>query len=178
MRALPVTLVIAMTCLATREAAADDLLEALHLEGWYGKVGVESGVAFGRDRGTSPTLGGVATFVHANNRMEWWGAQADLLADWNGDRDTGMRWSVGPELGVFIVGTDVSYFGERIDGATRHGMQVRLKLTTGIAALYLRGTQLWNGDDAKSLEIGIQIKAPVLIKRPRRTYAGESVATR
>lgn len=171
-------LIVAVMCAAPRLASADSLLDAIHLEGWYAKVGVESGIAFARERGTSPTLGGALTVVHANNSLEWFGIQADVLADWNGDRDTGMRWSAGPEAGVFIVGSDVSYFGERVDGQIRHGMQVRVKLTTGIAALYLRGAQLWSGDDATSIEIGMQLKLPVLIKRHRRTYAGEAVATR
>lgn len=177
----PVWIVVALLgafCAVPREAAADSLLDSIRLEGWYAKVGIESGIAFARERGTSPTLGGALTIVHANNSLEWFGVQADVLADWNGDRDTGMRWSVGPEAGVFIVGSDVSYFGERLDGQIRHGMQVRVKLTTGIAALYLRGAQLWNGDDATSIEIGMQIKLPVLIKRHRRAYAGEAVAKR
>src|SRR5688572_20647440 len=57
----------------------------LALEGWYGKVGLQSGVVFGRERGTSPLLGGTATFVRMNEHLEWYGLQGDLLIDWNGD---------------------------------------------------------------------------------------------
>ncbi|MEO8705026.1 MAG: hypothetical protein ABI867_33545, partial [Kofleriaceae bacterium] len=149
-------------------AGAESLLEGLKLEGWYGKVGVESGVAFGRDRGASPLLGGVATLVHINDHLEWAGVQADLLVDWNGDRDAGTRWSVGPEAGVSIWGADVSYFGERLEGDVHNGMQVRGKITVGLAAVYVRGAYAFGGSDAAVLDVGLQLKAPVFIKRPRR----------
>jgi hypothetical protein len=147
--------------------ASADPLDGLRLEGWYGKLGVESGVAFGRDRGASPLLGGVATFVHINDRREWFGLQGDLLADGNGELSTGARWSIGPEAGVSIYGFDISYFGERLEGTSRHGAQARIKLTVGVAALYARAAYI-PAVDAASFDIGMQLKAPVFIKRPRR----------
>jgi hypothetical protein len=148
--------------------AAADPLDGLRLEGWYGKLGVETGVAFGPERGTSPLLGGVATFVHINDQREWIGLQGDLLADGNGDRPAGARWSFGPEAGVSIYGFDGGYYGERLDDVTRHGAQARVKLTIGIAALYARASYTPRGD-AASFDLGMQLKAPVFIKRPRRT---------
>jgi hypothetical protein len=170
--------VVAVAVLAPRAAAADGMLSALKLEGIYGKIGVESGVAFGRDdRGSAPLLGIATTLVHVNDHLEWWGLQADALVDWNADHAAGTRWTVGPEAGVSIIGADISYFGERFDGTTRHGMAVRAKLTVGLAALYVRGAYTVAPTDGSSLEVGMQLKFPVLIKRHRRSYAGE-VATR
>ncbi|MCW5804523.1 MAG: hypothetical protein KIT31_19285 [Deltaproteobacteria bacterium] len=161
-----------------RDARADSLVSALRLEGTYLKVGLETGVVFNRERERAPLLGGVVTLVRANNDYEWYGLQADLLADGNGARDAGARWSLGPEAGVSVFGADVSYCGERLDGATRHGLAVRTKLTVGVVAVYARGSYLWSGADAASIDVGVQLKLPVLMKRPRRAYAGEAVARR
>jgi hypothetical protein len=168
MRAVCGFLVLAIT---HQLAAADSLTDDLAVEGWYGKVGLETGVVFGRDRGTAPLLGGVATLVHINDDLEWVGMQADVLADWNGDRDAGTRWSLGPEAGVFFYGADVSYFGERVDGATHHGLQIRAKLTLGYAAVYVRGAYALRGADEASLDVGLQLKVPVLVRRPKRGSA-------
>jgi hypothetical protein len=175
-RALLLSLAFALTTAET--AHADTLIEALRLEGTYLKVGVETGVVFGRERERAPLLGGVVTLVRANNHYEWYGLQADLLADWNGSRDAGARWSFGPEAGISVFGADVSYFGERLDGSTRHGMAVRTKITAGLVAIYARGAYLWSGADAASIDVGLQLKLPVVMKRPRRAYAGEAVARR
>ena len=117
-------LITLLAVLGAGHAAADPLA-GVNLEGWYGKLGVESGVAFGAERGTSAVVGGVATLVHINDRREWIGLQGDLLADGNGRLEAGARWSIGPEAGVSIYGVDVSYMGRRLDGATQHGMALR-----------------------------------------------------
>jgi len=159
---------VAIVAVAGARAAAADPLDGLHLEGWYGKLGVESGVAFGRERGTAPLVGGVATFVHINDDREWLGFQADLLADGNGDLPTGVRWSVGPEAGVSIYGVDVSYYGERVAGDTHHGLALRAKLTVGLAAIYGRTSFALRGSDERVFDVGLQLKLPVLIRRPHR----------
>jgi hypothetical protein len=156
-----------VACLCVPTSAAANPLEGLKVEGWYGKLGVESGVVFGRDRGAAPLLGGVATFVHVNDRFEWAGVQGDLLADGNGELGTGARWSFGPEVGVSVYGVDVGYFGERLSGSTRHGMQTRVKLTVGVVALYARVSYALRGADEASFDVGMQLKAPVFIRRPR-----------
>jgi hypothetical protein len=161
-------LLIAVVLIWAGDATADPLA-GVNLEGWYGKLGVESGVAFGAERGTSAVVGGIVTLVHLNERREWLGLQGDLLADGNGARSAGARWSIGPEAGVSIYGVDVSYMGRRIDGATQHGMALRAKLTVGIAAIYARASYALVGADEMEVDIGIQLKAPVWIKRPRRT---------
>ena len=167
---------VVIALLTPGAARADSLVSALRLEGWYGKLGVESGVVFARERDAAPLLGGTATFVHSNNYNEWFGLQADLLADWNGARDAGARWSVGPEAGVLFYGVDVSYFGERVDEQNRHGMQVRAKLTVGLAALYVRGAYTVTPVESSSIDVGLQLKLPVYMKRHRRVYAGAAVA--
>ena len=68
MRALGIGLLV--VC-ATSGIAAANPLEGIKLDGWYGKVGLETGVVFARDRGTAPLLGGVATLVKANDEFEW-----------------------------------------------------------------------------------------------------------
>jgi len=153
----------------------------LYLDGWYGKVGLESGVVFARERGAAPTLGGAATLVHLNDQLEWYGLQADLLVDWNGDRPAGARWSLGPEFGVSLYGIDLSYFGEQTGGGLHHGLQVRAKLTIGLAAVYLRGASTLAGapgEDETSVEAGLQLKLPVYIGRHRRSMRGAALASR
>lgn len=157
----------AFLCLAARPAAAERL-RGLHLAGWYGKIGLETGAVFARERDASPLLGATATFVRMNDDLEWMGLQADLLADWNGDRDAGARWSVGPEVGVALYGVDVGYFGERVDGETRHGVAVRAKLTVGLAAVYVRGAYALSSTEASSVDVGLQLKLPVIMARNRK----------
>jgi hypothetical protein len=169
---------VALATCAVPRAAAAETLRGLHLEGWYGKIGLESGVVFARERGAAPILGGTATFVRMNDHLDWYGLQGDLLVDWNGDRDAGGRWSLGPELGRSLYGIDISYFGERTDGATHHGFQLRAKLTVGLAAVYLRGAYALTGADESSLETGLQVKLPVFIARPRRSPRSTGLASR
>jgi len=163
--ALPVLAVL----LTAAAPAGAETFKGLHLEGWYGKLGLETGVVFARERATAPLLGAAATFVRMNDHLEWYGLQADLLADWNGDRDAGARWSVGPEAGVLIYGVDLSYFGERVDGASHHGFQARAKLTVGVAAIYVRAAFVAIGGDETSLDTGLQLKLPVYTHRNRRS---------
>jgi hypothetical protein len=159
--------VAAIACAVPRPAAAD--LRELALAGWYGKVGLETGVVFARERGTSALLGGVATLVRIDEDLEWYGLQADLLIDGNGEGPAGARWSVGPELGRSIFGFDVGYFGQRLDrgpdAATHHGFQIRVKLTVGVAAVYVRTSYALIGADEAALDVGLQLKAPVWMRR-------------
>ena len=90
------------------------------------------------------------------------------------DRSAGARWSVGPEAGVAVYGMDVSYFGERVDGDTRHGFQVRTKLTVGLVAVYVRGAYVLSGPEASSLDVGLQLKLPVFIARNRTSMRAAS----
>ena len=196
--AAPAALLVAAAFCAVPRAAAADRIRALHLEGWYGKLGLESGVVFGRERGAAPIFGTTATFVRMNEHLEWYGLQGDLLVDGNGDLDAGLRWSLGPEFGVALYGVDVSYFGERTDGETHHGFQARAKLTVGLAALYVRGAFALTGassgipgapaspagaagtpsGEEKSLEVGLQVKLPVFIARNRRSMRSLALAAR
>jgi hypothetical protein len=187
---LAVVAAVLVACAVPRAAAADRI-RALHLEGWYGKLGLETGVVFARERGASPLFGATATFVRMNEHLEWYGLQGDLLVDGNGDRDAGFRWSLGPEFGVALYGIDISYFGERTSGETHHGFQVRAKLTVGLAALYVRGAFALSGvtgapssvtgvpaGDETSIEAGLQVKLPVFIARNRRSMRSLALAAR
>jgi len=169
MRCFLIAAVVTIPAIATA-----DPLAGLHLEGWYLKLGAETGVVISRsstERGAAPLVGGVMTFVHINDDREWVGLQADLLADGNDELATGARWSFGPEAGVSIYGVDVGYFGERVAGATHHGMQLRAKLTVGLAAVYARASYSLVGADETTVDIGIQLKAPIWMKRPKRGAA-------
>jgi hypothetical protein len=173
MRASPIAVTLCALCALSAPAGAERF-RSLHLEGWYGKVGLETGAVFARERPAAPLLGAVATMVRMNDHLEWFGVQADLLADWNGDRSAGARWSIGPEAGVAVYGMDVSYFGERVDGDTRHGFQVRTKLTVGLVAVYIRGAYALSGPEASSLDAGLQLKLPVFIARNRTSMRAAS----
>jgi hypothetical protein len=151
--------------LAPRAASAD--LSDLKLEGTYGKLGAQTGYAFSRERGSSPHVGVVGTFVHINEFLEWYGVQADLTVDGNGDHKAGGRWSFGPEAGVAVYGVDISYFGQRIDTGVQHGMQIRTKLTVGVAAVYLRASHAMINGDETSFDIGLQLKKPVFVRRKK-----------
>jgi hypothetical protein len=148
--------------LLARPARADGPVGALPYigDGWYGKLGVQLGTAFARDRGAGLVAGGVFTVVKLTD-LRWYGAQADLMLDTNGDADSGARWSIGPEFGVAIIGADISYFGERVEGETRHGLAVRGKLTLGFFAVYLRFGGVFADADPFSVEAGLQIKLPL-----------------
>jgi hypothetical protein len=148
--------------LLARPARADGPVGALPYigDGWYGKLGVQLGTAFARDRGAGLVAGGVFTLVKLKD-MDWYGLQADLMLDTNGDADSGARWSIGPEFGHLILGADVSYFGERVEGETRHGLAARGKLTLGFFAVYLRFGYLNADADPYSMEVGLQIKLPI-----------------
>jgi hypothetical protein len=126
------------------------------------KLGVEAGGAAGRDRGAGVVAGAIATLIYISPSLTWFGGQADLLVDSNGDADAGARWSIGPEVGHLFVGGDISYIGERVAGETHHGIAIRPKLTIGIAAVYLRYARM-SGDDGTSVEAGVQLKLPLKI---------------
>jgi hypothetical protein len=189
--------------LMTATPAAADLLPWPALEGWYGKVGVETGAVVARtgadDRGAAPLLGMVGTWVHINEHAEWVGIQGDFLLDWGGAARLGTRWSFGPELGVSVYGLDVGYHGERDDTGTRHGIQVRAKVTVGVAAIYVRsaftaparslhpapgaaddggrgGGRFGRVGAGSSIDVGLQLKLPALVRRARRRPAAVASA--
>lgn len=155
---------------ARADAEESSILDAG--DGWYGKLGVQIGTPFARDRGTGLVVGGVFTAVWLKD-MRWYGVQADLMMDTNGDASTGARWSLGPEIGDGVVGGDISYFGERIDGDTRHGVAVRGKLTIGFLAVYLRYGHVFADGDTESVEAGLQIKFPLFYPPPASGSSGD-----
>ena len=85
--------------------------------------------------------------------------------------EAGARWSLGPEAGVSIYGVDVSYMGRRQTGETQHGLQVsreaHRRTRRGLRACELRDDRP-GARDAMEVDIGLQLKAPFWIKRPRR----------
>ncbi len=152
---------------AAATARADDH-GSWSITGTYFKFGVEAGDAFARDRGNDLFAGPVLSIVHINDDLLWYGLQTDVIVDGNGDADAGIRWSFGPELGKVLFGGDLSYTGERVSGTTYHGLAGRVKLTVGLAALFLRYSYLFDSPDANVVDVGIQLKLGYPLNEKKR----------
>lgn len=141
-------------------AAADD-----DLDGQYVKAGPNlCVVAHGGERGTGVAAGLEGAYTFFRGRT-WTGGTAELARDFTGDDDS-TRWALGPKLGYLFAGLDVRYAGERNAGETRHGVNLRLRLTVPLGGLYAGVTQLGTGDDAaRFVEVGVQFKLGPRIAR-------------
>jgi hypothetical protein len=144
-------------------ARADDHSK-VDIDGWYFKPGLELSAIGLRDRGAGLAIGPVLSLVYLDEKSDvlpWYGIQADVLVDSNGDADAGARWSLGPQAGVVIFGGDVSYFGERVGGQTYHGIAGRAKLSFVLFGFYVRVAHVFDSPDGTSLEGGAYIKLPI-----------------
>ena len=124
-----------------------------------GKLGAEAAIGSATGRGGSVMLGAAATYVHVMPDLAWYGIQADVLADWDGSSTFSPRWTVGPEFGFAILGGDISYYGQVLDKTVENGVALRLKLTVGFAAIYLRYGYLPRAEH-HSVDFGAQLKFP------------------
>jgi len=170
MRRCLALIVLALVLLTAAPARAEGPpVPAVDFVGTYFKVGLGLGGAFARERSAGFVIGPLIELIRLpdNDAMFWYGAQADLMVDSNGDADTGARWSIGPTFGKFVVGADLEYLGERVGGETYHGLGGRLKLTVGIAALYFRYGHTFDSPDADFAEVGLQLKLPIRLGKPR-----------
>ena len=132
------------------------------LDGWYPMGGLSIGGAMARDRGKGFVMGGVLSVVHLDDDLAWYGVEANLAMDTNGSGPTGARYSVGPEVGSYFFGVQAGYFGERLDGETRHGIEGTFKLTVGVIGFYARVSHVTSSDaDPNSVELGMQVKSPL-----------------
>jgi hypothetical protein len=152
--------VVALVCLVPASAHAEK--GDFKVAGWYGKAGGMLGTVLARDRGTGFVIGGVATLVHLDSDYRWYGAQVDLALDTNGDAPMGGRWTIGPEAGTALFGALAGYYGEHVDGETRHGVFGGVKVTIGFLAAYARVTHVVTSDtDPTAVDLGLQIKTLV-----------------
>lgn len=113
-----------------------------HLDGQYLKAGPNLGLSFrdhGRGTGLVAGVEGAYTFMRG---PIWTGGTCELARDFTGADST--RWAIGPKLGYLFVGLDLRYAGERAAGATRSGVNLRLRLTTALGGLYLGGTRYFH----------------------------------
>ena len=150
---------VAIVLSQTAVAAADD-----DLDGKYVKAGPNLClVVHDGGRGTGVTAGLEAAFTYFRGRT-WTGGTAELARDFTGDDST--RWAVGPKLGYLFAGLDLRYAGERNQGATAHGVNVRLRLTVPLGGVYFGFTRL-SADGAGShfFEVGAQFKLGPRIAR-------------
>jgi hypothetical protein len=124
------------------------------------KVGVEGAIGNATGRGWTLLLGPAATYTHINRSLWWYGMQADVLGDFSGGTAISPRWTIGPQFGLAVLGGDLSYYGQAFDGLVFHGAAIRLKLTIGVAALYVRYGHLPEAGH-HSFDFGAQLKLPI-----------------
>jgi hypothetical protein len=154
----------AVTLLAGRaHAGDDDEVPEFKIAGWYAKPGLALGGVVLRDRGAGFVVGPAFSLVHVGEEDEpkWYGLQADLLADTNGEADLGWRWSIGPQAGYVLLGGDISYFGEYVGDSLYHGVSGRAKLTFGFLGFYAKFAHVFDSPDGDSLELGLYGKIPI-----------------
>ena len=113
------------------------------------------------DVGTGFMLGGeLSVFYWLHPRIKfvpnYTGLVVDALFDWKRDA---MRMMIGPEIGWAPIGIDGGYLLDRTGGVTRHGGAVRLFLSMGIAAIFVRYGNIKGAPDF--VDWGMMIKIPL-----------------
>ncbi|KFE69647.1 hypothetical protein [Hyalangium minutum] len=138
--------------------------------GRYLLLGVNAGVA-GRP-GTNGALlsdekwaavGFEASAVRLPGANYWWfGGYMDFIQVLP---NRASRLSIGPELGFGFLGVDVGLLGEYsgLTGKFNGGLQGRIMLTTGVAAVYLGAPCLY---DSEVRALRAQVQAGMVFKVP------------
>ena len=149
----------AVLCVASSAAAQQPLGEAFvvgYEPSWYALGGVTGGASF-----QSPQNGGFAGVELSVVRLLenfWAGAYADAAFDFG--PQTAIV-TAGPEIGYSFAGIDggaAARFGE---SGTDFGLQGRLVLTAGVAAIY--GRYLYWPDSAEQgVQVGAMFKFPIV----------------
>jgi len=155
----PALALVATVLSQSAVAAADD-----DLDGQYVKAGPNLClVVHDGDRGTGVAAGLEGAYTFFRGRT-WTGGTGELARDFTGDDST--RWAVGPKLGYLLAGLDLRYAGERNEGSTAHGVNVRLRITVPLGGVYVGVTRL-SADDVTTrfLEVGVQFKLGPRIAR-------------
>jgi hypothetical protein len=128
-------------------------------DGSYVMVGPSLALTLDRGEGNGAAVGGEASFVGVRDAL-WVGAYLDAVHAFAADET---RLSVGPELGVRFLGVDAGYVLKVGQRATQHGLALRPMLTLGVVTVYFRSTWL-AGEHADWLgELGVLLKAPILL---------------
>jgi hypothetical protein len=128
-------------------------------DGSYVMLGPSLTLTLDRDEGDGGALGGEASFVGVRDAL-WAGAYLDAVHAFAADET---RLSIGPEVGVRLLGVDAGYVLNLGARSAQHGLAVRPMLTLGVVTVYFRSTWL-AGERADWLgELGVLLKAPILL---------------
>lgn len=131
--------------------------------GIWGSAGVPLGL--GIHRGPNQFFfGAEASVFHLNRDFRWLGGYADIVAEPSSEA---VRVSVGPEIGMAVLGMDAGYVRE-IGGAGRHGFAVRPMLTLAFTTLAFRVGHFPGDDGGTYGELTLLVKIPFEIKTEPR----------
>jgi hypothetical protein len=129
-------------------------------DGSYIMLGPSLAVLLDRGEDASFVLGGELSVVSVSDAF-WLGAYLDAAHAFAIDET---RLSIGPELGVRFLGLDggyvLSFGGHR---SPQHGVAIRPMLTFGIVTAYFRSSWLLGGHADWYGELGLLLKAPIVI---------------
>lgn len=127
--------------------------------GIWASVGVPLGL--GIHRGPNQFFfGAEASVFHLNRDFRWLGGYADIVAEPSSEA---VRVSVGPEIGMAILGIDAGYVKE-LGGAERHGFAVRPMLTLAFTTFAFRVGHFPGDDGGTYGELTLLVKVPFEIK--------------
>jgi hypothetical protein len=124
-------------------------------QGLYLPVGINVGYAAHPSPGA--VVGPEVSIVQFDNELHWFGAYADAL--WDTGWSVG-RASIGPEVGVGMLGVDSGFMMQLDHGKATPGFVARPVLTVGWVAIYGRWGYLFDAHEAFG-EIGLLVKYPV-----------------
>lgn len=129
-------------------------------DGSYIMLGPSLSVLLDRGEDASFALGGELSVVSVSDAF-WLGAYLDAAHAFSLDET---RVSFGPELGVRFLGLDGGYvasFGG--EPSPQHGLTIRPMLTFGVVTAYFRSSWLLGDRADWSGELGLLLKAPIIL---------------
>lgn len=123
--------------------------------GLWGSVGVPLGL--GLHRGPNQFFfGAEASLFHLNRDFRWLGGYADIVAEPSSEA---VRVSVGPEIGMAVLGIDAGYVRE-LGGTKRHGFAVRPMLSLAFTTLAFRIGHFPGEEGGTYGELTLLVKVP------------------
>lgn len=146
----------ALVCSAPVRANAHGLG---NLNRTYVPVGVN--VGYSLNRSLSPNNGGLLGLeasVVDFYEGRWYGAYADAVVDFASDE---VRCTLGPELGLAILGIDGGYLFTDSPQGTQHGFVVRPMFAFGWVTAYTRFGIVLTPPKDKFGEVGLLLKFPL-----------------
>jgi len=152
-------LALAVVLLAAAPARAD--MGPKITSGWYLPTGITMGGGIHPDDQHGFLLGAEVSGCYLSARsMLWAGAYVDGLYDFG---PNAFRYSIGPEVGVSVLGLDFGYLGvvDDQDGYAS-GIQLRAIVSMGIFAAYGRWGHVFGDVSEHDFgEVGVLIKVPI-----------------